>query len=307
MDTKVLFKYRSVIACMKASYDLVSSNITSLLKKTWWASLIFAIFMALTVYFRMPNKALHDWGELNPWASYILQSIIYLCTWLSTMVAGAAIWSWINKRPYLRNLVRFFMIGVIFDILTLLCNLLLSDGVLAYFTSSAAKAMKANAPMTTTYVVTALLIVAVVIISLIILLPFCHVIPKVMLMETNEKLEPWKTYKTGLSSMGSIFKMSFLGIILLGILSTLVLTPSIILGWANMSSQLGALGGDPLGVPSYFNLLFIIVLIITFFILAYMGSWLGISYAYLFGSKKIQEEERRKALGNDDKENIANI
>lgn len=319
---KVLFKYRSVTACMKASYDMISGNITSLLKKTWWAVLIFAIFMALTVYFRMPNKALHDWGENSPWASFILQSIIYLFTWLSGINMGAAIWSWLCNKPYAQCLLRYGIVILIFDILTIGCDLLLSGGMMAYYTSATTKAMAAatntanavnavaanaanaanavaaSVPMTTTYIVTAVIAIIGIIVSLAILLPFGYVVPKVMLMEKGEKLEPWKTFKKGLRHAGGIFKMGFLGTIILSVIACIVTIPCTILGWAQLQSQMGALEGDPLGVPGYFTPLFLIVLVLTMFVISYTCCWLGISFAFLYGSKKTQEEERALSLEN---------
>ena len=49
MDTNEIFKYRSVTACMRASYELVTSHLFQILKKTWWASLILAIFTVCTI------------------------------------------------------------------------------------------------------------------------------------------------------------------------------------------------------------------------------------------------------------------
>lgn len=296
MDTKVLFKHRSVTACMKASYDMTSGNITSLLKKTWWAVLIFAIFMALTVYFRMPNKGLHDWGENSPWASFILQSLVYLFAWLSCINMGAAFWAWLTKRPYAHCLLRYGIAILVFDILTILCNLLLSGGLVAYYTSTVTKAMAGNAPTTSTYIIMAIIAIVGIIISLVVLLPFGYVIPKVMLMEKGEKIEPWKTFKKGFRYSGAIFKMGFLGTIILCVIACIIVIPASILGWAQLSSQLGALEGDPLGVPGYFTPLFLVVLTLTMFVISYTYCWLGISFAFLYGSKKTQEEERRLAL-----------
>lgn len=318
MDTTVLFKHRSVTSCMKASYEMIIANITSLLKKTWWAVLIFAIFMALTVYFRMPNKGLHDWGENSPWASFILQSLIYLFAWLSCINMGAAFWAWLTKKSYSHSLFRYGIVILIFDLLTILCNVLLSGGISAYYTSALTKAMAGNAtattahaaanaanvaanaaasaPMTSTYIIIAIIAIAGIFISLAILLPFGYVIPKVMLKEKGEKIKPWKTFKKGFRYSGAIFKMGFLGTIILCVIACIIVIPASILGWAQLSSQLGALEGDPLGVPGYFTPLFLVVLIITMFVISYTCCWLGISFAFLYGSKKTQEEERKLAL-----------
>ena len=75
---------------------------------------------------------------------------------------------------------------------------------------------------------------------------------------------------------------------------TRLLPPSIILIIAQFYSQLGALDGDPLGVPGYFTPLLFLVFTITFQLIIYALSWLGISLAYQFGSYKVQDEEKQR-------------
>ena len=223
---------------------------------------------------------------------------------------GAAFWAWLTKRPYAHSLLRYGIAILVFDLLTILCNLLLSGGLMAYYTSAVAKAAATHAAntanavaatpsMTTTYIVTAVIALVGILISLVVLLPFGYVIPKVMLMEKGEKIEPWKTFKKGFRYSGAIFKMGFLGTIILCVIACIIVIPASILGWAQLSSQLGALEGDPLGVPGYFTPLFLVVLTLTMFVISYTYCcWLGISFAFLYGSKKTQEEERRLALEN---------
>ena len=246
MDTTVLFKNRSITACMKASYDLISDNFTSLLKKTWWAVLIYAFFTALTLYFRIPNKALHDWGVNSPMASFILQTLIYSALFLSSFLPGAALWTWINKKGFAKNLLHF-------SVLSLLCQ-----------------------------VFSLLLIIGA--------LPFAHVIPAYMLKEKGEKLSPWQAYKQGLRHIGSLFSMGFLSCIMLLTLSFILIIPTLILAWAQVSSQLGALNGDPTGVPGYFSILLMVTLVATLFVLIYLCAWMYISYAYLYGAHQVQHK-----------------
>ena len=52
----------------------------------------------------MPNKGLHDWGQLNPWASFSTQTVIYLFTILCTFVTCSALWNWFNSKGMKQNL-----------------------------------------------------------------------------------------------------------------------------------------------------------------------------------------------------------
>lgn len=76
MEVNELFKQRSITACMKASYNTVTSDIKSFVKQTWATHVPFAVLLAIVLYFLLPNKSLHDWGVVNPMASFILQTII---------------------------------------------------------------------------------------------------------------------------------------------------------------------------------------------------------------------------------------
>ena len=81
--------------------------------------------------------------------------------------------------------------------------------------------------------------------------------------------------------------------LIVGVVTFVAAVPSIILTIAQLYSQLGALDGDPLGVPGYFTPLLFIVLIITSLIFVYALSWLGLSLAFQYGSYKVQDEEKQ--------------
>lgn len=76
--------------------------------------------------------------------------------------------------------------------------------------------------------------------------------------------------------------------------------PSFVVIAVQLQSQLGAMEGDPLGVPSYFTPLMFAVFIISSLIVVYAVDWLGFSLAYQYGSYKKQDEERK--MLNQEKE-----
>lgn len=376
MDTTVLFKYRSVTACMKASYDLMNHHLTSLLKKTWWAILIYAIFVALTLYFRLPNKALHDWGEASPWSSYIIQTFIYLGVWVMGIVSCAAIWVWLKKMfskakgasyskaaeekvseekiseekvaeenklittgenkskiSFKKTLIRFALLSILFDFILGFVVGGFTGGVSSFYQGYAAHAAADN-PMIqvgaaadstaqmgmatdsigaahqaiangaaaadgtswmTNGAIGCILGIVFIALMLLVCIPFANIIPQVMLKGQGEKWELWKSYKMGLRHFGGIFKMAFLGGIILSIILFVVSIPAMLLCWAQVSSQLGALNGDPLGVPSYFPIQTFIVFTLTIFVISYAFTWLNISFVYFFGANKTLEEKKLEA------------
>ena len=210
MEVNVLFKQRSITSCMKASYDLLTSHPNAFIKQSWTTQVPLAILLAVVLYFLLPNKSLHDWGVYNPWASFIVQTIIYAATIVMAIVA------------------------------------------------------------------------------------FWHLLPRQQFCPKGEKRKMGKSILRILRHFGGFFMTSFLGIMIVGIVTLIVALPSITLGTAQLFSQLGALDGDPLGTPGYFTPLLLLILVITCYLFVGILSWLGITLAYQYGSYKVQDEEKEK-------------
>ena len=215
MEVNELFKQRSITACMKASYNTVTSDIKSFVKQTWATHVPFAVLLAIVLYFLLPNKSLHDWGVVNPMASFILQTIIYLATIVMAVIS------------------------------------------------------------------------------------FWYLMPRKQLCAKGEKRKVGKSLIRILRHFGGFFMTCFLGIMIVGIATFIAALPSIILIIAQFYSQLGALDGDPLGVPGYFTPLLFVVFIITFLLILYALSWLGISLAYQYGSYQVIDAEKKKQKENE--------
>lgn len=277
-----LYKNRSITACMKASYDTMASHPIPLLKKTWWAVLASAIVTALCLYIRLPNKALHDWGEENQMASFVLQTIIYVLCTVTNILTGTVLWNWINKKSLWWNLKHYFAIWLI-------SNLVAAAVILGI--SWAGIALVGDTAKTVAFAVAAVL-------TIIVMLPFGYLQPRVMLLEEGEKLRPWRSYAKGFRYSGGIFMLVFLGTIITLLIICVLFIPAFILCGAQTMAQLGAMDGDPLGTPAYFTPLFIVVSGILLFAFNYVEYWLSLAFAYLYGSYRTQEKERKQMEEN---------
>lgn len=211
-------------ACMRASYNLMTGHCKQVVKHTWATNLPYAMLMATTLYFTIPNAALHDWGEANPLLSFVVQTIVYLSTVVMTFV----------------SLYRAFR-----------------------------------------------------------------------LFRPKDKKKASHSEKTskGANALGILRHLCgyimtcFLGGLICGVLACLAFLPAGIIGTAQTFSQLGALDGDPLGVPAYFTPLLLLVLVASSFIFVYLMYWLCISLAYQYGSYKTIDKEK-KALQQEMKKPI---
>lgn len=261
---------------MKAAFLLISNNLSAIVKKTWWAMLVYSILYATTLYFRLPNKALHDWGLANPSAAFVIQTIVYLLAIAAIIVVGSAIWSWLNRENFWRNLKSYAIVNLIavaIEMLFVAITILLSH----YFPKHAWIGLL---PL---------------LLSIIALVPMTYVIPhKMLLLQTKKgKFRFLSSYKIGMAHWGGLFTMGLLGGIIVMLLGVVVALPALILGGAQTFSQLGALAGDSLGVPGYFTPLLLLATTAILFVYSYISTWLGIAYAYLCGAYDTQEKEKK--------------
>ncbi len=266
---------------MKASYDAMTSQPLRLLKKTWWAVLADAVMTALCLYIRFPNKGLHDWGEESPMASFVLQTVIYVLCAVAGILTGAAFWRWVNRKTLWQNLKRYLAIRVVSDLVACVVAL----GIAWAGTAVGGPVAKAT-------------VVLSVVMTLVVLLPFGYLQPRLMLLGEGEKLHPWRSYVTGIRHGGSIFMLGFLGTLIVAVVTCVLFIPAVILYGAQTLSQLGALDGDPLGTPSYFTPLLLVVTGVLLFVFNYVSFWLSLAFAFLYGSYRTQEAERKEMEEN---------
>lgn len=313
MKINDLIKHRSVTACMKEAYSLMTDNVKNLLKSTWWAFMIYAFMVAFMVFLRTPNKMLHDWGEENMMLSFCLQTVVYLGVIVAAFLMGAAVWRWLTDKPFGRMMKRFTAVYLASAVVSFVVSFAATFGLTCFYltafitapesaatagsaaaTGSAAMAETAAAgsPSLLIIVLFVFAIVAAIVLCMAVSLPFAYLTPKYMLQEKGERLRPWKSFKCGFRHMGSIFKMGFLGSLVILVAGILIYIPLAILIGAQVSAQMGTLEGDPVGTPSYFTFLFIVVTALLLFVFAYILHWLFISYIYLYGS--IENDEKKK-------------
>lgn len=209
MENKEYLKVRSMTACMKTSYEMMTEDVRGFVKKTWKSHLPLAVLMAVVLYFLQPNKALHDWGVANAWTSSIIQTAVYALT------------------------------------------------------------------------------IAMVVLCIVCTFPFKR------LHRRGEKKSPVRAAGRIVRHSGGFLATLLLGGLLLCIVVFVAALPSFVVIAVQLQSQLGAMEGDPLGVPSYFIPLMFAVFIISSLIVVYAVDWLGFSLAYQYGSYKKQDEERK--------------
>lgn len=293
MKINELFKHRSVTSCMNEAYNLMTDNFKDLLKHTWMAVLPYAFLTALFVYLRTPNKPLHDWGEANPMLSFFFQSVVYVCLIVTALFMGAIIWKWITDKAFSHCLKRYTLVSVCSFAFIMIGGIIISLIVMALGAVSGLSFSSLGSGSVNSLGIAVLCSFMLIILIILLLLPLAYIFPRYMLLEKGEKMKVWKSFKTGFRHCGAIFKMGFLGVLLIMVCNIILSIPMSIMTGAQIFSQLGALDGDPVGVPGYFAPLYIIVSTLALFIFDYIYNWLLISFIYLYGS--IESDEKEKA------------
>ena len=263
--------------------------------------MIYAFMVAFMVFLRTPNKMLHDWGEENMMLSFCLQTVVYIGVVVAAFLMGAAVWRWLTDKPFGRMMKRFTAVYLASAVVSFVVSFAATFGLTCFYltafitapeSAAMAETAAAGSPSLLIIVLFVFAIVAAIVLCMAVSLPFAYLTPKYMLQEKGERLRPWKSFKCGFRHMGSIFKMGFLGSLVILVTGILIYIPLAILIGAQVSAQMGTLEGDPVGTPSYFTFLFIVVTALLLFVFAYILHWLFISYIYLYGS--IENDEKKK-------------
>jgi hypothetical protein len=128
------------------------------------------------------------------------------------------------------------------------------------------------------------------------LLPLAYTIMKYVLTPKSAFLAILKdTYAVGLRHWGGLFIVVLVVSIVNMLLDVVTQMPANILYAANVNSQMGALQGDPLGMPAYMGWMNIVVFTAAGFVQAYVQLSALFPLAYMYGSIETQENERSQA------------
>lgn len=284
-----IYKYRSVKSCLRDAYATLTENLKPILKKTWWVVLLGAIALAFTTYFFLPNKALHDWGAENQLASFAVQTLVYAATMVFGFCLLTAFWHIINGRRWRENLPRVIITQLINVAIGYLLSALAQ--LLAKWLLATPEALQQQQFTESGSVAFGLSVIGLVMVALVVCIPLCYTFTRFMM---GKHWLPFAGYGRGFRYWGTIFITLLLVYLLAIVLLTVISLPGVILVTAQLYSQLGALGGDPLNVPGYFTPLLMGTLTLFFFVAGYIALWAQMACAFLYGSIETQQAEKIK-------------
>lgn len=140
-----------------------------------------------------------------------------------------------------------------------------------------------------------LLVSVVMIIALMVLvLPFNIALPAMIFEKGKPSKAAWYGYKKGMKIWGKVFCLNLL-IGIFGIFIMFVLSmPSLTMISSFNAATLSQMNGDSVHLPAGFNVWYVIVLFITYYLFSFMFWIQSVPYCYLYASIKHDEIEEAK-------------
>ena len=278
-----IYKNRSISACVKVSFDLLTINFATIFKKTWLGSLAWAICLTALVFFF--GKLILAFTANGPqaWAT----AIPTLCTLLLSLIASAymttRVVTLLFKQPLKHVFRRAFITIILLTVIFLAAFILVPEASerIANLLSSS----KLLSPLYATivgFVLLGLFILTFLAFMLPLQYSLTHYIctPKAKLLQAFSK-----DYRTGLRHWGFLFIGQIL-IIFCAIIPLLFLAlPVFILFTAYGYNLWGMLTlADPNGLPGYFVPMMIVFVGIISFIASYILTFALLTKIYIYSS-----------------------
>ncbi len=284
METE-LYKIRGVQACFRAAYDLFTSNIKTIIKKTWKPALMMSALMSLYQTVLANSSA-----SLSTGLRSMQEIVVSIITIIVAAIAclAASIWfyttimSLLNGRKKKENGKRVLRAVLLYlALLAALSIVTLLIAGLAATISLNQPSERVPIPMVRAYVVAFLLVIVWGIFAI----PTTYSCMK-YLMEPARKVGSilGKPYRLGWHHWGFLFICAFLVCIISWIGGILTQIPSYIMLLALMISRGGEAIGDPSGLPSHFLPTYYVINTLCTFVWCQLIIWVVMVYYYAYGS-----------------------
>lgn len=270
---------------MHEAYTFVSSHLLKITANTWIPALILSAFTSGMIILQLPNKQLINWANANPWTTVVILGFFSLFILVGSLLFATSSLVVLNKHHYWKQFSRVCIYSVLILVLyaafTALFNFLNTE-IASHFVKDPKWHL----------VLSSLLILSYLILFWFFTPPLTYIYYKYNDREDYRLKTFFSDFKTGLHHWGINAAVLFLGGLIITIAMAVIAIPAEILVFAQIASQLGALDGDPLGVPAYFTPLLFITLTVIIFIYCYFLLWLTTALYCTYGSIEAQEKEK---------------
>lgn len=284
METE-LYKTRSTRACFRAAYDLLCTNLTTVIKNTWLPMLVLSAVGCL--YHAMPWKGIGHAADASQLtgllaANAVMALALLIATAAAATWAGTCIVSLLNGLSRKGNAPRVARAITVHTGIALLATVTTTALAMVPF-MRAASASAATAD--TTLMASGGIALGVSVVWGIVLLPLAYSTMK-YLMEPSCRLAcvVGSAYRQGWRRWGFLFGCALLCFIICTLFMVVVAAPENILLLARLADNTGALMGDTSGLPGHYGLLTYAVATACTFVWCYLMTWVAMVFHYAYGS-----------------------
>lgn len=291
-----LYKMRSLGSCIKAAYDLFTTNLKTIFRRTWLQALVFAVINACAVFIKLPADAP---AVVTPAVQLQYAKILAALLGLSVLVVVAYTWlntsvvSLLNGQSVARNMPRVIRQMLLLVGIVVLFLLVMAVGSYLPLLADAGKA-----GLSPTTLMVSCGIAAVIGLAALIALPPLSFSTMKYFMEPEQKVRSiiGKSYAQGWRRWGFLFMILFLTSIIAGIIYVVVLSPTLLLSLSQLNNDAGVRMGDAPGLPSYFMALSFFVALVCTFVWTYVLIWSEMVVYYAYGSieAKFRQQQQNK-------------
>lgn len=290
-----LYKVRSFGGCLKAAYDIFSTNIKHIFHRTWLPAVIFAIVSSITMIAIVLFASALTTTVSTPPASFLIVGglgvlVLFLLTYSAYAWFYTAIISLLNGESFKHNLPRMIRlvtlilcIGIVIGLIVTAISIIPLMGV-----KSPAALIKAST-------VSTVLSTIVMIVFAIVVLPLSYSMMKYCIEAKTKLFSVFKKpYVVGWKHWGYIFITALLCGIILMVIDFIASLPLTVITFAYSFNSFGLVMGDPSGLPGYFNVLFFVAGFISTFIMIYASAWIVCVNYYVYGHIETKEKAKKE-------------
>ena len=291
-----LYKIRSKESCIKVAFELLISNIATILRRSWLPALSFAIVSSVCLYFLIYTglDAIIPIVPPMPIAKMAITIITFLCSLAAFSWYGGTILSLITAKQRKNCIGRVARINTALFAIGLLIAIFLGAVFMLMLTLSPAPPNITPAETTelTSQFSLALLVTAVIYIVIVMAsIPLFYSTVKYAVDDKITILSAFThQYIAGLKHWGFLFMLAFVSAIIEIIAMAVCYLPDFILTTSIFSNQTGLLIGDENTLPTLFPVIFIGINILVQFLIVYALTWAAFVFYYAYGSIEAQKK-----------------
>ncbi len=288
MITNDFTKRRNYAECLGTAFNVLCANFATIFKRTWLFCTIQSLFLGLTVF----CLSLWAHGAASPIVCLCITALFSFCAFVANSRTCAGFLHLINGERTKGLIFKHLKVALLVLALVVIVFLVVSTANACAVASLVARHVSENKVFALMLAITA----SVLLVAMFAFLPLVYSATKYLVTKDMKFVQIFKRdYRNGLRHVGYIFIVVLLSLLSISIGLVFMISPTLIVVYANQLDCMGMANGDPTGLPEYFKYLIFVTCTLGCFIVRYFGFWTGLVACYAYGHIEAVEKERQDA------------